>query len=70
MNTHAEELFTREDLRRRGECAREEAAARREHFLTLLEEVERVHPFALTVLGNQRRARRLAGRGERPNSSA
>ena len=69
MDTHAEELLTREALRRRGERAREEAAARREHFLLLLEEVERMHPVALTVLGDHRRARRAGGR-DRPNSSA
>ena len=70
MDTHAEELLTREALRRRGERVREEAAARREHFLTLLEEVERLHPYVLTVPGDQRRARRLTGRGKRPNCSA
>jgi hypothetical protein len=43
---------------------------RREHFLLLLEEVERAHPYALTALGDHRLARRLTVRGERPNSSA
>jgi hypothetical protein len=63
MDTHAEGLLTpKEALRRRGERAREEEEARREHFLTLLGEAERLHPYACSVLGDRRRARRLTER--------
>jgi hypothetical protein len=67
MDIHAEEpLSLPEARRRRGARAREEEEARREHFLTLLEEAERVHPYALTVLGDRWLTRRLAGRAGWP----
>ena len=67
MDNHAEESLTiREVVRRRGEKEREEEDTRREHFLTLLEEAERVHPYALTVLGDRWLTRRLAKRAGWP----
>ena len=62
MDTHPEESLTSaEVVWRRGVRARTEEAARREHFLALLEEAEAAHPYALTVVGR----RRLASAGHR-----